>query len=1231
MIFSPTQTLSSLNILHLLKAPTRARALSVLQVTTLSLTLTLSQLALPVTLSAQTTPAPTPVSAASLEYDPSLMAKYLQLGFAEPLTEVRDGKTYVVDSQKYGQAIENNLSRFNTLRDYAATYGPKAKADPILITWWALTQTDQSFNPYTYSKCGPDNKYLKPDEFCIINGQDSDIWQVGYGHPFASATTNLVAAYQAAYGDPNNKTKVQSTLQSLMAKNSITGTAPSLTVQEIQDKAGPDQPNRRWAYYLSKDPAISAYLLGLELADFHYDNLINTKDKAYFTNNRKVLSNALYQVLTHWGTPKTPNSNDLSTGNGTLGGPTEPPVDLEVPDCPGVVRTINAYNLPPSIYPKPNCGAGTPAGNNLGQPSGKYGTGTDAPPAGTLFWVITGGVVHELSQGYGMNDFAAQHIGPNGMYSYCNGYGTPGHCGVDVSADIGTQIYSPVNGTVVCDGTSDTRQGDPDEPCSAFSSSSPHAPHKGRLEIKLDNGDYLIFGHMNTISVRIGDKVLVSQPIGTVGQMVDEGGHLHLEYRRPDASQVNGKTTLDPRDMLDVPYSGNLPSTNSPQVAVPTTNTLAQSNSGAVLAETTIATTYAQFKQKYGFQEPNGPSHVDWDLYRDVFTTVRDNAVKVAPSFNIEPEMIVWWVFFETKPPYDSYTYSNCLDNASKSVVSYVCEGATSGGWQVGYGQQYSQTLDLIAEAFEKTHGNPNDTALVAKVIQEIMQKSGLSDAFPGNLTVAQMIANEPTYRKWIFALQRDPGISLYALARELSNDTSNATNGRTFADVMAGWSSYYSSAETKQTYSNILNDVLLNWGIAGSSLGAGVCQIGVAKTSGGCSSVPDQLGMDLEDFVAGINRNIAAYKEIAQCADVPWQMMAAVHWRETQLDENYDGAGTGGAKGPWQIDPTGAVWGSVDPHNFTEAGCAVAKKEFQAKSESGPFKQKLNQDMDPTNLEQSYRIKDAFFAYNGKGGFEQNIGKGCTPALDNNPQLNFDCSAYVMCNWDDNHLDMSIMFQGKPFPDCRDGTWKVFYKLYFSTYGPDGKLLVYGGNCTLANEVIDGFSAPTKANTPISMNFWEPYPEPYTSLGMHKGIDIAGKNGDPVFALANGTIIASGYSTSGYHIIIKVDKDTNGSKNDYWLYYGHLSADDLLAKDTPVVAGQQIGKIGKTVEMVNGQAKPNGTTNGEHLHFSIWTSPAEGSNPNDFINPCSIKVIKNSYSNLDCQNYGSLGKKWTD
>jgi hypothetical protein len=583
--------------------------------------------------------------------------------------------------------------------------------------------------------------------------------------------------------------------------------------------------------------------------------------------------------------------------------------------------------------------------------------------------------------------------------------------------------------------------------------------------------------------------------------------------------------------------------------------------------------------------------------------------------------MVVWWTYVETRAPYDSYHYSNCQD--SSYAIDVPCPATYSGGWQIGYGQQYSNSLgNGLAEAFQKTHGDANDASLVAQVGQNVLSKSGITKTFPQQ-TIAQLMSDEPANRYWIFTLSRDPAISVYLTAKEVKGDIDS---GSSYYHTVEGWGAYYTDAVWQQ-YSNAMNDVLTNWGLAASSTPGLGCTSATTVVGTSCSTIKDNLqGMTAEQFVAKINANMAAYKQISACANVPWQMMAAIHLRETGLDPNYRGAGLGGAEGPWQIDPTGSSWGTVDPYDFVAAGCAVAKIELQQKAQSGPVGRPLTADMDPDNHDNEVSIKDAFFAYNGRGGYQINVGKGCTENFDGHSDWNFDCSAYVMNNWDANHIGMCIGTAGDPVCQDQDGTWKVYYKLVHSTYSSDGKLLVYGGQCVLTTGVVNGLAIPTAPNTAITSPFW-------VAQGgglFHIGIDIANPEGQPVFAIANGDIINSGWDDlGGYYVLEHVPANVAGNSNERWVYYGHLDSSGFPAPGSQVKAGQQIGRTGPHMVNHNGQLVQNGDQTGPHLHFDIRTTTSGAMDPSIHVNPCSIDLFKQSYPGLDCSTYGNLGVAW--
>jgi len=87
----------------------------------------------------------------------------------------------------------------------------------------------------------------------------------------------------------------------------------------------------------------------------------------------------------------------------------------------------------------------------------------------------------------------------------------------------------------------------------------------------------------------------------------------------------------------------------------------------------------------------------------------------------------------------------------------------------------------------------------------------------------------------------------------------------------------------------------------------------------------------------------------------------------------------------------------------------------------------------------------------------------------------------------------------------------------------------------------------------------------------LHPGVDIAGEEGDPVVATANGTVVYASWSPAYGNLIILVHR------NGFVTRYGHLKT--LLVKEGETVfQNQAIGELGTT-----------GFSSAPHLHYEIW------------------------------------------
>lgn len=96
-----------------------------------------------------------------------------------------------------------------------------------------------------------------------------------------------------------------------------------------------------------------------------------------------------------------------------------------------------------------------------------------------------------------------------------------------------------------------------------------------------------------------------------------------------------------------------------------------------------------------------------------------------------------------------------------------------------------------------------------------------------------------------------------------------------------------------------------------------------------------------------------------------------------------------------------------------------------------------------------------------------------------------------------------------------------------------------------------------------------------------HRGIDIAGETGEPIYAVDYGVIVYAGWNDWGYGNMVMVDHG-----NGWQSLYAHMSAINVLCGQS-VLQGTVIGAIGST-----------GNSSGSHLHFELMHSQYSKVNP---------------------------------
>jgi len=247
--------------------------------------------------------------------------------------------------------------------------------------------------------------------------------------------------------------------------------------------------------------------------------------------------------------------------------------------------------------------------------------------------------------------------------------------------------------------------------------------------------------------------------------------------------------------------------------------------SGPVAAAAAPESLDAQhYINKYGFDKPNAPTAIGSDE-RARLAVMLPAAIKAAAAYDarykksIEPQLLVFWTHAEGIR--GRINYSNCANYPPRAGYTYFsniqnCPHASF--WQLGYGNQFS-VIYVLKNAFTDLYGNPNDTSVVQKVGQGVLDYDrsqgtvptcgGYSCTFPARTIDSIMSGIDTTTgvqtadNWWASVLSRDPAINCYMIAHALTYFDHNATRN---------WIGCYYAEPCWGNESNRLGDILSAW-----------------------------------------------------------------------------------------------------------------------------------------------------------------------------------------------------------------------------------------------------------------------------------------------------------------------------------------------------------------------------------------------------------------------------------
>lgn len=194
--------------------------------------------------------------------------------------------------------------------------------------------------------------------------------------------------------------------------------------------------------------------------------------------------------------------------------------------------------------------------------------------------------------------------------------------------------------------------------------------------------------------------------------------------------------------------------------------------------------------------------------------------------------------------------------------------------------------------------------------------------------------------------------------------------------------------------------------------------------------------------------------------------------------------------------------------------------------------------------------------------------------------------------NYPLNHLDAATIGDYSN-PNIKPGTWLVIpggWRPYTSWSAPVGVTrqnpaiarVMGAGSC---GKVADGAVGLGVFYWPANKHYLSGFD--YSPETNHRGIDIAGNTGEPVYASDAGVIVYAGWNDWGYGNMLMIDHG-----NGWQSLYAHLNSIAVVCGQS-VDQGTVMGTIGST-----------GRSSGSHLHFELMHTLYSKVNPWMYLPP---------------------------